>query len=82
MDQLSDDDWFCENPDCLLHVRAGDPGVMGQGNWAELPDGRWAGRGRYLGRMLCDFCGRATIKSVVSGCSFDRRRQNLTTGHS
>jgi hypothetical protein len=23
---------FCSNPDCVLYVRAGDPGVMGYGN--------------------------------------------------
>ena len=49
---------FCSNPDCELYVRAGDPGVMGSGNWAELPDGRIVGRSIYSGVYLCDPCGR------------------------
>jgi hypothetical protein len=49
---------FCSNPDCELYVRAGDPGVMGSGNWAELPDGRIVGRSIYSGVYLCDVCGR------------------------
>ena len=48
---------FCANPDCALHVRAGDPGVEGFGNWAVLPSGLQVGRGCYGGRYLCDFCG-------------------------
>ncbi len=50
---------FCANPDCLLHVRAGDSGVKGFGNWAIMPDGRTIGRGIYHGVFLCDVCGRA-----------------------
>jgi hypothetical protein len=49
---------FCSNPDCALYVRAGDPGVMGSGNWAELPDGRIVGRSICGGVYLCDLCGR------------------------
>jgi hypothetical protein len=49
---------FCSNPDCMLYVRAGDTGVVGSGNWAELPDGRIVGRGLYSGVYLCDVCGR------------------------
>ena len=50
---------FCGNPQCALHVRAGDPGVHGVGNWAQLPDGRWVGRHVYQGVLLCDVCGQA-----------------------
>jgi len=49
---------FCANPDCELHVRAGAEGVMGWGNWAELPDGRIVGRALYVGLFLCDRCRR------------------------
>jgi hypothetical protein len=66
MGRWSDDDWFCENPDCQLHVKRGDPGVTGQGNWAELPDGRWVGRGGYQDRTLCDFCGRRALAVSVN----------------
>jgi hypothetical protein len=48
---------FCGNPDCVLYVRAGDPGVIGHGNWAELPDGRIVGRSLHGGVYLCDLCG-------------------------
>lgn len=53
---------FCANSHCALHVRVGDAGVEGSGNWAEL-EGHLIGRGRYDGRMLCDHCGH----KVVSG---------------
>jgi hypothetical protein len=49
---------FCSNPDCLLYVRVGDSGVVGFGNWAQLPDGRIVGRSIYNGIYLCDACGR------------------------
>lgn len=48
---------FCSNPSCMLHVRPGDQGVAGEGNWA-LVDGLIVGRGRYGGKMLCDPCGQ------------------------
>jgi hypothetical protein len=53
------DDPFCSNPDCILHIRSGDAGVIGSGNWAELADGTIIGRGIYYGLYLCDSCGRA-----------------------
>ena len=53
------DDPFCSNPDCILHIRAGDAGAIGSGNWAELTDGTIIGRGIYYGLYLCDSCGRA-----------------------
>ena len=50
--------WFCSNPACVLHVRVGDPGVRGHGEWAERADGVLTSRGIYGGRVLCDVCGR------------------------
>jgi hypothetical protein len=50
---------FCENPACVLHVRAQRPGVIGAGEWAVRPDGIVTSRGRYGARVLCDICGRA-----------------------
>lgn len=29
-------DVFCANPSCVLHVRAGDAGVSGSGQWAVI----------------------------------------------
>ena len=54
-------DYFCANPRCVLHVREGDVGVHGRGNWAQLPHGRWASRSRYGEVMLCNDCGRAWL---------------------
>lgn len=53
--------FFCENPACVLHVRPGDPGVRGSGDWAVRPDGIRTSRSLYGGRMLCDLCGRARV---------------------
>lgn len=53
---------FCNNPACDLHVRAGDPGVRGFGNWAVLASGLTIGRGLYHGVYLCDRCGRNGLK--------------------
>lgn len=50
--------YFCANPACELHVRVGDPGVQGRGNWARRTNGCLIGRARYGGQMLCDDCGR------------------------
>lgn len=50
---------FCSNPECRLHVRAGAPGVIGQGGWAQFPDGRIVGRDIYCGLFFCDECLRA-----------------------
>lgn len=57
---------FCANPLCELHVSAGDPGVRGFGNWAQLPDGRIIGRSFHRGGFLCDTCYRsvATNESI------------------
>ncbi len=52
------DELFCSNADCVLHVRAGDPGVCGRGEWALRPDGVLTSRGVYGGRVMCDVCGR------------------------
>jgi hypothetical protein len=49
---------FCSIPDCRLHVRAGAPGVIGQGSWAQFSDGRIVGRDVYCGLFLCDECRR------------------------
>jgi hypothetical protein len=42
----------------------GDAGVIGTGNWAELPDGTIIGRGIYHGLSLCDPCGQ-TWRAVI-----------------
>jgi hypothetical protein len=59
--------YFCTNPKCLngLHVRAGDPGVEGDGNWAELPNGVIVGRRIVNDIYLCDGCGRALVSGTL-----------------
>lgn len=47
---------FCANPDCVLHVAAGDPGVEGNGEWATRPDGIVTSHGIYGGWVVCDLC--------------------------
>ena len=49
--------YFCSNPDCALHLRAGDPGVVGEGDWIVLADGRTYGRSRRDDGVYCDACG-------------------------
>jgi hypothetical protein len=56
---------FCGNPECVLHVRVGDPGVTGSGHWAVLSSGITLGRGLYDGRYLCDRCGRERLAGRV-----------------
>jgi len=58
---------FCSNPHCPhgLHVRAGDQGVIGEGNWVELVNGAIIGRGIYQGVYLCDPCGRTLLHGAV-----------------
>jgi hypothetical protein len=52
-------DPFCSNPSCVLHVSAGTPGVVGWGQWAELPNGLIVGRGLLNGVPVCDLCWAA-----------------------
>jgi hypothetical protein len=59
MENVADHLPFCANPDCVLHVRVGDAGVVGSGNWAQFADGRIIGRIVYCGVYLCDVCGRS-----------------------
>ncbi len=64
---LTGGDYFCANPACVLHVREGDVGVHGRGNWAKLPAGRWASRSRYGELMLCNDCGRDWLAARRAG---------------
>ena len=47
---------FCAMESCPLHVRPGDPGVEGQGNWVKHSSGLTIGRRVVDGRYLCDPC--------------------------
>jgi hypothetical protein len=57
------DEPFCSNPDCVLHVRRGDAGVMGSGNWVELADGTIIGRGIYHGLLSSAITQRASARA-------------------
>lgn len=65
MEWFEHDQYFCTNPQCALHVRAGDEGVQGAGNWAQLDNGCIIGRGRYGSRMLCDLCGKQELLHIA-----------------
>lgn len=56
---------FCANPACPLHLRPGDQGAQGAGNWAELPCGAIVGRQAVDGHMLCDPCA-SRVRGVAS----------------
>jgi hypothetical protein len=61
-------DPFCANVRCILHVTSDSAGVVGWGNWAELPNGLIVGRGLIDGIPMCDLCSeniRAMSKSGV-----------------
>lgn len=47
---------FCANSGCPLHVRPGEPGVLGVGNWIQLANGIVLGRQLDRGRLVCDAC--------------------------
>jgi hypothetical protein len=66
---------FCANPSCPLHLRPGDQGVQGSGNWAELPCGAIVGRQAVDGHMLCDPCA-SRARGVVSGPHAAERAQD------
>ena len=57
--------WFCSDPECVLHVRRGDAGVVGSGEWAVRPDGVMTSRSRIGDRMLCDVCARCRAGTVT-----------------
>lgn len=67
-------DWFCANPACELHVRPGDPGVHGAGEWAVRADGVVTSRRPYGGRWLCDLCCRRQDDGVNVAAATDVRR--------
>lgn len=59
------DSAFCANAGCVLHVRAGDLNVKGNGNWAETPDGFITGRQRVQTVMLCDRCATRVARGEL-----------------
>jgi len=58
---LTDNELFCANPECHLHVCQGDENVIGTGQWAELSDGIIIGR-QLVGRAFyCHDCATPLI---------------------
>lgn len=72
--------YFCANPECALHVRAGDAGVTGEGDWIVLPDGRTYGRSRHGSQVLCDACGtgRGPVKMPLDKAERDLRLAEIS----
>jgi hypothetical protein len=55
---LGSSEFFCSSPRCVFHVRVGDPGVDGFGDWATLRDGTTVSHRWVDGELLCDLCAR------------------------
>lgn len=53
---VDDNEKFCANPRCILHVAPTDANVEGRGDWAELPNGQVFARARVADRFLCHVC--------------------------
>jgi hypothetical protein len=51
-------EFFCSNLRCVFHVRVGDTGVAGFGDWAVLADGTTVSHRWVDGDLLCDLCAR------------------------
>lgn len=47
---------FCFRVGCRLHLRPGDPGVQGEGNWARIEGGIIIGRRLVDSDYVCDLC--------------------------
>lgn len=53
---FQDDEKFCANPRCVLHVSANDPHVEGRGEWATLPNGCTFARVLVAEQYFCHAC--------------------------
>lgn len=62
---IDDAYYFCANPHCPLHVRPGDAGVHGRGDWASFSDRIIIGRSKVAGFMLCDRCAGRVIRGEL-----------------
>ena len=49
-------DTFCANPKCALHVSSNDPNAVGEGDWAQLPNGFMFGRALIDEHYYCHAC--------------------------
>lgn len=49
-------DLFCANPCCMLHATSEDANVIGQGDWATLPNGLTFARVRVGALFYCHVC--------------------------
>ena len=53
---VDDNEKFCANPRCILHVAPTDPNVEGRGDWATLENGLVFARVRIADRFFCHVC--------------------------
>lgn len=68
-------EYFCSSPSCDFHVRIGDPGVAGFGDWAIRSDGTTVSHRWVNGRLLCDLCAlRRDCVRYSCGISLGQRR--------
>lgn len=62
--QPGSSEFFCSNPRCVFHVRVGDAGVVGFGDWAMLADGTTVSHRWIDDELLCDLCAKAAIAGL------------------
>ena len=53
---IHDNEKFCSNPRCVLHVSPNDSNVEGHGDWATLPNGPTFARVQANGQFFCHVC--------------------------
>lgn len=56
---VDDNEKFCANPRCILHVAPTDPNVEGRGDWATLSDSLVFARVRVGAQFFCHACADA-----------------------
>lgn len=53
---VDDNEKFCANPQCILHVAPTDPNVVDRGDWATLESGLVFARVRVGDHFFCHAC--------------------------
>lgn len=56
--------YFCHRASCTLHIRTGEAGVEGHGDWATLPNGFQLSRRRVGPHMYCDRCASVQLSAA------------------
>lgn len=68
---IYDNDVFCSNPRCVLHVSPSDDRVEGRGEWATLQNGHTFARSRIGDHYFCHVCAENPNKPLLH-CLFSQ----------